>query len=203
MSEKIQDDILDTYKNVPDFTKRFKIFDHVVVIGQKAFGSIKPIDLSKNNFCYSKNTRINSDRTKEAIYNKCKSNVRSWYDNDKFEHILNKKYYSPKSTITANEEDVDDSVVSNVNNQSPDVITVKNGVNLKGFEIADIYPACKVSMMIMTMLVMHQSEGHSKDETLKLIAAYLVFVHLLNSFCGVRMNKAWNTHIGNEYVYKK
>ena len=67
LSKEIQDDILKTYDNLLNFTESIMDFSHATVIGQKAFGSIKPDDVSYQSFYYSKNTRDVSDSAKEAI----------------------------------------------------------------------------------------------------------------------------------------
>ena len=35
----------------------------------------------------------------------------------------------------------------------------------------------------------------------KMIASYLVFAHLFNTYCAAKIEKSWNTNIGNEFVY--
>ena len=198
LSKEIQDDILKTYDNLLNFTESIMDFSHATVIGQKAFGSIKPDDVSYQSFYYSKNTRDVSDSAKQAIYNKCKNNVRSWYENQSFKDMLTKKYYSNKVS-----KKVKDGEVADDSNQSPDTIILKDGDNVKNYEVADIYPACKVAMTILTLMENLINAKYSNTEMYKMIAVFSLSVHLLNSFCGVRMYNDWNKHIGNEYVYKR
>ena len=114
-------------------------------------------------------------------------NVRNWYDGD------------PNVTENINH-------LYSVENDGGITCSIAPSSDaFKGFEIADIYPAYKLIMMVLMLLIhagIYTNSGE-KDyaEYLKMITYYIVYVNLFNTCFGVRMKKDWNDSIKNVYVY--
>ena len=83
--------------------------------------------------------------------------------------------------------------------------------------VADIYPAHKVIMFVMLLVMIYPNFEHEyrlsdkrknasfkeiMEEYKKMIAAYVLSTQLFNSICAVKMITAWNTSISNGYVYR-
>lgn len=69
-----------------------------------------------------------------------------------------------------------------------------------GYEVADIYPARKLVMMVIFLMTLY-SKCYMKfdfDDYKKMIASYIVYANLFNSWCAVKMEKTWNK---KSYVY--
>ena len=65
------------------------------------------------------------------------------------------------------------------------------------FQINDLAPDTDNSGALTNLL--NGLEGNK--EYLDMIASYMIYVHLLNSFCCCRMEGSWNKSISNSYVY--
>ena len=88
--------------------------------------------------------------------------------------------------------------------------------NKVGWQVADIYPANKVISTVLFLLgllekyidVKKTDNEHRKNrnvlkfEYFQMMSSYMIYVHLLNICCGVRMTSRWNIKISNAYVYK-
>lgn len=123
-----------------------------------------------------------------AIFDECKKDIRSWYKSDEFFKSLIDQYYY----IEYNE--------------------IKNECSKKNDQFADTFPAQKVFMILFYIcLVPYINVKNIKEEIkntlnsnidlLNMIASYMIFVHLFNTFCGCRMEGSWNKSISNSYVY--
>ena len=94
--------------------------------------------------------------------------------------------------------------------------TIKLKKNKVSFQVADIFPANKVISTVLFLLGLLETfinkyapdeendecRNKLKDEYFQMISSYMIYVHLLNICCGVRMTSRWNIKISNAYVYK-
>ena len=74
----------------------------------------------------------------------------------------------------------------------------------KEYQVADIYPAYKLALTILFLMIMYPgfSDKIDIDDYKKMIAAYVLYVNSFNTYCNVKMQRTWNGAIHNEYVYE-
>ena len=200
--------IIENYHKLDDFLQKCHGVAKVNYIGQLAS---KPISFRRQpndteNLCYSKiyDKDFNFPKV-STIFDECKEYIRNWYvSNDFYKNLLNRNYAL---------------------NESRNQIYISN--RGEG-QFADIFPAQKVVMMLFFLCLapymtfddesFQINELNPNDdnqdyidnliielsnniEYLDMIASYMIFVHLFNSFCGCRMEGKWNINISNSYVY--
>lgn len=61
---------------------------------------------------------------------------------------------------------------------------------IKDYQIADIYPAYKLALTVLFLLLMYPNFMYDYDEKsyLQIIASYVLSVNSFNTFCNVRMH---------------
>ena len=131
---------------------------------------------NEHELIYSKSLYMNSCSKEKIIFDILGKHIRDWYDSAAFKNEL--RYY----TIQVN---------GNITNHER-----SNG----NFDVADIYPAIKVEMMIVFLCLQYLREELTERLDIY-IAVYVLYVQLFNSYCACKMQKEWNTSIKNEYVY--
>lgn len=73
------------------------------------------------------------------------------------------------------------------------------------WQVADIYPAYNLVITVLALIGIYPNLGDDRptpQNYLKMIASFVLFVNLFNTFCGIKMNSSWNTSISNKYVYE-
>ena len=56
-------------------------------------------------------------------------------------------------------------------------------------------------MVYILLLIRPNFREYTYVEYMSLVASYMIYAHLFNSFCAVKMNSKWNGDISNEYFY--
>lgn len=141
---------------------------NVSFVGQTATRYLpNPFNYINDNVVISKNTKLYYESTERAMYDFMKANVRNWF-NDSFKSKMTAKYYLTNNNMIINRDD-----------------TLIKSIFGEGFEAADIFPASKVALTILTLCIYLINCGSPIELIYTYIADYLIYIHLLNSWCGV------------------
>ena len=125
---------------------------------------------------------------------------------DSSKELRDGRYPSVKNIVEPGKK-----MVYNNNNDSDDVEGEATG------DYADIYPALKLFMSVFLIFgyrleYIKYRKGLAKEDEIQednvyegdffeMVVSYVIYAHLFNIFCCVRMEPTWNEKIGNLYVY--
>lgn len=127
----------------------------------------------------------------ELLYLNCYKGIRKWYEKDEV-------FVKPLMRMFCCDDSNGDFLFGVNPYQLPDDFETGNA---QTWTVADVYPANKVIYMLFFLSVVSGLYTGSQEEYKAMITSYMVYVHLFNSFCGMRMNSGWNGKISNTYVY--
>lgn len=228
--------VLTYYEMLETFVKNTccKYVDFVDYVGQMARNQTSKTNSPDINVELSRKI---DGYTNNQIYITCKEKLRDWYSEavkKTFSTFINDEQNGNITAITINQltqdddEEVDepfDDGPQNIDEQHENLdakedgeVTCNTTGEKKKYDVADIYPAYKLALMVFFLFSAYpeflksenvdqrtidkKTENEYRKKFKKMICSYIVYSHLINTMCGVFMEKEWNDNIGNEYVYR-
>ena len=209
VDKRTHGDVLKNYERLVLFIEKYLkgYFEKVSFVGQPA---------SKNydfdNLDLGRNTSLKQDKADSIdglrLYTQIKSKLRDWYgDADikiKLDHLYKIERGEIKRAGVKEEKKERDYQLSKKERRGKSAVKSNKKKNKTKWQVADIYPAFKLVKTVFFLLAFSSRlQTDEKDYDFhKMIASYIVYVQLFNSFCGVKMIEDWNRDISNIYVYK-
>lgn len=212
-------DVLKEYKKMVEYIqeKGKGFVRKVVFIGQPAYNTLTAANVGAKVFegdelhrvVYSENRVDGVKGESNDLYKTIKERIRNWFNDGKGMYNIAYKGYvdTTDGRIILHEPDVVQDRNAKSFKRKPlnlDGCGESRTNGLQHWEIADIYPAHKVILMIMFLIILYSNDDKLEidiEEYKKMLAAYILVAQLFNSFCASFMNSTYNNDIGNSYVY--